>query len=79
MPDHRASILFERLRACRREIARSQGVPAYVVFHDRTLRDMAAANPRDLDEMRLIHGVGNTKLERYGNDFLRVLREYGAG
>ncbi|MEE8440658.1 MAG: HRDC domain-containing protein, partial [Spirochaetia bacterium] len=48
------------------------------VFHDRTLREMAAANPRDLDEMQLIHGVGSTKLERYGNAFLRVLREYRA-
>ncbi len=68
--------LFEQLRTCRREIAQKQGVPAYVIFHDRTLREMAAANPRDLDEMRLIHGVGSTKLERYGEDFLRVLRRY---
>ncbi|MCK4514709.1 MAG: HRDC domain-containing protein, partial [Spirochaetaceae bacterium] len=68
--------LFEQLRTCRREIAQKQGVPAYVVFHDRTLREMAAANPKDLNEMQLIHGIGATKLERYGNDFLRVLREH---
>jgi len=66
--------LFEQLRSCRREIARQKGVPAYVVFPDRTLREMAAARPRTLEEMRLIHGVGSTKLDRYGDDFLRVIR-----
>ncbi len=71
--------LFERLRTCRLRIAQQTGVPAFVVFHDRTLREMATSKPTDRDEMRAIHGIGAAKLERYGDEFLRVLREHGAG
>jgi ATP-dependent DNA helicase RecQ len=65
--------LYELLRACRSRIAKEAGVPAYVVFHDRTLREMAAAKPKDVEGLRLIHGVGSTKLDRYGAEFLAVL------
>ena len=62
--------LFERLRELRRRLAAEQGVPAYVVFGDRSLADMAARRPATLDEMLAVHGVGSAKLERYGEVFL---------
>jgi ATP-dependent DNA helicase RecQ len=67
--------LFEALRAARAELAREQNLPAYVIFHDATLRAMATQRPRDLDALALVHGVGASKLERYGERMLRVLRE----
>ena len=68
-------LLFQALRVLRTEIAREQGVPPYVVFHDKTLREMVARHPRTLDEMAQVAGVGETKLERYGERFLAVLSE----
>jgi ATP-dependent DNA helicase RecQ len=65
--------LFDALRACRREIARERGVPPYVIFHDATLREMAAARPIDLDGLSRITGVGARKLDEYGAAFLDVL------
>jgi len=65
---------FEALRAWRKEEATRQAVPAYVIFPDRTLSDIAAQRPRDLDELAGVHGVGASKLERYGDEVLRVLR-----
>ena len=65
--------LFEELRALRREIADREGVPAYVIFHDATLREMAAARPTTLDDLLDISGVGERKLEKYGTEFLAVL------
>jgi ATP-dependent DNA helicase RecQ len=70
--------LWEALRALRLELARSQDVPAYVVFHDSTLLEMLARKPTTLAEMGEVPGVGRTKLERYGPAFLDVLnRERG--
>ena len=66
--------VWEALRACRRRLAEEQGVPPYVIFHDATLRTMAALKPTSLAEMLDISGVGETKLERYGEVFLEVLR-----
>ncbi len=66
-------LLFQALRVLRTEIAREQGVPPYVVFHDRTLREMVARHPRTLDALAQVSGVGETKLERYGERFLVVL------
>jgi ATP-dependent DNA helicase RecQ len=65
--------LFERLRELRRTIAAEQGVPAYVVFGDRSLVDMAARRPATLEELLGCHGVGATKLERYGEEFLSAI------
>jgi ATP-dependent DNA helicase RecQ len=65
--------LFERLRAWRAGAAREQGVPAYVVFHDATLRDIAARKPATLAELSGIGGVGETKLARYGDDVLAAI------
>ena len=66
---------FEALRSLRKRLADEQGVPAYVVFSDATLWEMAARQPRDREEMLGIGGVGERKLERYGETFLSVLTE----
>ncbi len=67
--------LFEALRAKRREIAAETGLPPYVIFHDSTLRDMALARPASLWALGQVPGVGAKKLEAYGDDFLRVIRD----
>jgi ATP-dependent DNA helicase RecQ len=67
--------LFDRLRALRKEIARERGVPPYVVFSDATLLAMASARPKTHAQMLSISGVGPTKLEHYGERFLKLLAE----
>ncbi len=66
--------LFEALRRLRLELAREQGVPPYVIFHDRTLREMAQIRPASLQEMASVSGVGATKLAHYGERFLAVIQ-----
>jgi ATP-dependent DNA helicase RecQ len=68
--------LFEKLRAVRKRIAEGQEVPPYVVFSDRTLREMCRRFPSALSEMRKISGVGDAKLERYGRDFVLEIQGY---
>ncbi|MCC6528840.1 MAG: DNA helicase RecQ [Pseudomonadales bacterium] len=65
--------LFEALRAERRRLADAHGVPAYVIFHDATLMQMAAERPQTLADLAQINGVGAAKLERYGEAFLAVI------
>jgi ATP-dependent DNA helicase RecQ len=65
--------LLSALKAKRRALAEAAGVPAYIVFNDRTLIEMAETRPASLDEMARIGGVGATKLDRYGADFLEVI------
>ena len=65
--------VFERLRAWRTEQAREQGVPAYVVFPDATLIELARARPSSSAALAEVSGVGAKKLERYGEAVLRVL------
>ncbi|MCV2392692.1 DNA helicase RecQ [Actinotalea sp. M2MS4P-6] len=65
--------LFERLREWRAAVAKEQGVPAYVVFHDATLRAMATERPTSLDDLAGVSGVGAAKLERYGDGVLELL------
>ncbi|HEX4151657.1 MAG TPA: ATP-dependent DNA helicase RecQ [Steroidobacteraceae bacterium] len=65
--------LFERLRALRKRLADERRVPAYVVFSDRTLQAMAAAKPRTADELLEIPGVGQKKLDQYGEVFLEEI------
>ncbi len=67
--------VFEALRSLRASLAREQNLPAYVIFHDATLRAMATQRPRNMKELGLINGVGLSKLERYGEQMLAVLRE----
>jgi ATP-dependent DNA helicase RecQ len=66
--------LLERLRTLRRAIAQDERVPAYVVFSDRTLREMASRRPADRKALQEIRGVGPAKLERYGERFLAIVR-----
>jgi len=71
--------VFERLRAWRGRCAKEQGVPAYVVFHDATLRQIAAVGPATLGELAQISGVGEAKLGKYGEQLLQVLGDATAG
>ncbi len=74
-PATRQGQLFELLKALRRHIAETRGVPAYVVFSDATLLEMAAAHPTTPEGLLAVSGIGPRKLESYGEAFLRVLRE----
>jgi ATP-dependent DNA helicase RecQ len=65
--------LFEKLRVVRKRLADAEGVPAYIVFSDAVLRQMAATQPRTRIDMLLISGVGPVKLERYGDQFLEAI------
>jgi ATP-dependent DNA helicase RecQ len=67
--------LWEALRACRQALASEHNVPAYVIFHDKTLQEMLKYRPKTESEMLGISGVGQTKLDRYGDRFLSVLRD----
>jgi ATP-dependent DNA helicase RecQ len=68
-----AEQVFERLRGWRAAAAKEQGMPAYVIFHDATLRLIAASPPSTLDDLAAVNGVGETKLARYGQQILDVL------
>ena len=68
--------LFDALRACRRELAQEAGVPPYVIFHDSTLREMAEQRPASLTELGHISGVGQRKLDAYGDAFLAAIRPF---
>jgi len=68
--------LYEELRICRKTLADAQNVPAFVIFHDSTLREMAQVMPETPDVMRTISGIGERKLERYGRIFIEVIRKY---
>ncbi|MFE0593474.1 DNA helicase RecQ [Micromonospora echinospora] len=70
-----AAPVFERLRAWRAATAKEQGVPAYVIFHDATLRQIATDAPSSLTELSGISGVGENKLAKYGEQLLAVLAE----
>ncbi len=67
--------LWEALRACRQALASEHDVPPYVIFHDRTLREMIAERPQTAADLLGITGIGQTKLDRYGERFLEVLRQ----
>jgi ATP-dependent DNA helicase RecQ len=67
--------LWEALRVCRQSLASEHNVPPYVIFHDRTLHEMLAYRPQTASDMLDISGVGQTKLDRYGERFLAILRD----
>ncbi len=69
--------LFEALRRLRKQVADAQDVPPYVVFSDATLRELAAAKPTSLTAFRSISGVGDVKLQRYGESFVEAIRSFG--
>ncbi|MFT7838109.1 DNA helicase RecQ [Saccharothrix sp. BKS2] len=68
-----ATPVFERLRAWRAATAKEQGVPAYVIFHDATLRQIASSGPTTLSELGTVNGVGENKLAKYGQQILDEL------
>ncbi|UJO99782.1 MAG: DNA helicase RecQ [Nitrosomonas sp.] len=71
--------LWEQLRAWRAKMAKEHGVPAYVIFHDATLRELARQCPKTQDELRQISGIGARKLDKYGDYLIEILRSYESG
>ncbi len=69
--------LFQALRDMRARLAKEQNLPAYVIFHDSTLRMIAEQRPESMGELGRIGGIGAAKLERYGSEVLEVVREQG--
>jgi ATP-dependent DNA helicase RecQ len=74
-----AAAVFEQLRAWRAAAAKEQGMPAYVIFHDATLRQIALQLPSTLPELATVNGVGENKLARYGQQILDLLRGLDVG
>jgi ATP-dependent DNA helicase RecQ len=68
--------LFEALRETRTRLAEEQEVPPYVIFNDKTLRAMVEHRPETPEAFRDLHGVGDVKLDRYGETFLDVIRTF---
>ncbi|QYR52822.1 DNA helicase RecQ [Lysobacter soyae] len=68
-----ARLLFDALRALRTELARAQSVPPYVIFHDKTLREIATSRPESLSALGTIEGIGPRKLAEYGNQVLDLI------
>jgi len=68
--------LFERLRRLRKELADELGVPPYVIFHDKTLHEMSAIQPLELEQMGEISGIGEKKLDKFGKAFLREIEDF---
>jgi ATP-dependent DNA helicase RecQ (EC 3.6.1.-) len=69
--------LFDALRALRMQLAKAQGVPPYVIFHDSTLVEIARNRPHSVQDMAHLPGVGEAKLARYGAAFLAVVENAG--
>ncbi|MEH6516230.1 MAG: DNA helicase RecQ [Halioglobus sp.] len=76
LPEDIDIALWEALRERRRLLAEEQGIPPYVIFHDRTLKEMCALLPMELSEFAQLTGVGERKLEKYGSTFLQVIQEH---
>ena len=68
--------LFEHLKSVRSSLAHEQGVPPYAIFHDKTLIAMAEMKPQSDDELLELSGIGEYKLEKYGEYFLEAISEY---
>jgi ATP-dependent DNA helicase RecQ len=71
-------VLFQRLKELRARVAAEEGMPAYIVFHDRTLREMCRHLPSTHEELLEVSGVGDTKAERYGDAFLAEIAAFRA-
>jgi ATP-dependent DNA helicase RecQ len=71
------TVLWDALRECRQRLATEHNVPPYVIFHDSTLRQMLTDKPADADQFLELSGVGQAKLNRYGDEFLAVIRDEG--
>jgi ATP-dependent DNA helicase RecQ len=71
------AIFIDKLRAWRSEVARKHGIPAYVVLHDATIDGIASSRPRTQEQLRGIPGIGDKKLERYGQDLIALVNAEG--
>lgn len=78
VPDDDEEALFQRLRELRRDIAQEIGKPPYIVFSDRTLRDMARIRPVTDAQFLAVNGVGESKLRQYGRRFMEAVAAFGA-
>ncbi|RLA73120.1 MAG: DNA helicase RecQ, partial [Epsilonproteobacteria bacterium] len=67
--------LYDKLRDLRTQIASANNIPPYIVFSDKTLKDLSVKLPQNKEEMLAVHGIGEVKFERYGDKFLEVLSE----
>lgn len=72
----RPQLLFDKLKEKRFEVARTQGIPPFVIFHDKTLMEMVESLPQNEEDFLEISGVGHSKLEKYGEIFLQILKEH---
>ncbi len=72
---HQRPDLFEKLRVLRTELATKNKVPPYIIFSDKTLHDMCAILPRNREQMLMVHGVGETKFDNFGDAFLSIIKE----
>ena len=73
---HGRNNLFDSLKDLRNKIAKEKNIPSYIVFNDKSLNDMCSLMPRNDSEFLLVYGVGQSKLENYGKDFLSVIRQF---
>jgi ATP-dependent DNA helicase RecQ len=71
-----AAILFETLRQWRADTAREQGVPAYVILHDRTLKELAEMRPTTRGHLAMVTGIGAAKIEHYGDELIRLIADH---
>ncbi len=69
--------IFDQLKALRREIAQTNNIPPYIVFSDKTLKELSLKLPGSKQEMLEVHGIGEVKYERYGEEFLGLIRDVG--
>ena len=76
--EHGRHDLFAALKNLRNSLAREKNLPSYIVFNDKSLHDMCNLLPRNEDEFLMVHGVGQSKLEHYGDAFLKVIREHSS-
>jgi ATP-dependent DNA helicase RecQ len=76
--DEAGQVVFDALRRHRLGLAREEGVAPFVIASDRTLRELARLRPRTLAELDLVYGIGRRKAERYGEGWLRVIRDVAA-
>ncbi|MDR2790024.1 MAG: DNA helicase RecQ [Campylobacteraceae bacterium] len=73
IPSKAPTTLFDRLRAWRAGVAQERNIPAYIIFHDITLRDIASIKPGTLGDLRKISGIGDRKIESYGKEILEIV------
>jgi ATP-dependent DNA helicase RecQ len=73
---HEKQDLLNSLKELRNKMAKQKNIPSYIIFNDKSLHDMCALMPRNNSEFLLVHGVGQSKLENYGKNFLEVLKQY---